>query len=189
MLLDGGCVDISSIMRNVRCIARSPAMTLVEVMIVVVVLAIAAVIAAPMFTQTDVTTLDAACKLLVADLQFAQMHALSHADTRCGLRIAGDNLSYSIVTNAAQPFNCAAAVPVTDIVRDEPYVTVWGSGRAPELGGVSVGGYALDGDTCIAFGSLGELDQSMAATITLRIGALTRTVSVDPISGAATIGP
>jgi len=168
---------------------RRSALTLVEVMIVVVVLAIAAVIAAPMLAETDVGKLQAACRLLIADLQFAQMHALSHAGTRCGLRIAADNQGYSVVTSSAEPFNCAGATAVTDVIRDAAYVTVFGAGRAAELGGVSVGGYALNSDACVAFGALGELDQTTAATITLQIGTESRTVSIDPVSGEAVLGP
>jgi len=158
-------------------------------MIVVLVMAIAAVLAAPMLTETSATKLSSAGELLVADLQFAQMYALAHADTRCGIKITSGNAGYSVVTNAAQPFNCSTATVLSDTVTDGNYTTTFGSGRAAPLSGVTIGTYSLGGDACVAFGSLGELDQAGTATFTLQLGGKTRTVSIDPVSGSATLGP
>ena len=158
-------------------------------MIVVVVLAIAAVIAAPMFKATDATRLDSACKLLVADLQFAKMYSLSHPDTPCGIKIDGGSVGYRIGTSNAATFNCATMVAVTDEISDAAYINTYGSGRATELKGVSVNAYSLGGDACVAFDALGALDQSATATITLRAGGKDRVISIDAISGEATIGP
>lgn len=177
-----------AVQSNRTTIARR-GLTLVEVMIVVVVMAIVGVLAAPMFAATNATRLDAAGKLLVADLQFAQMYALSHAGTRCGVKITSGNTGYSVVTNSAQPFNCTAATELTDIIADQNYTTTFGSGRGSPAAGVTIGTYALGGDACVAFGALGELDQATAATITLQLGGNTRTVSIDPVSGAATLSP
>jgi Tfp pilus assembly protein FimT len=164
------------------------AFTLVEAMIVVIVIAIVAVLAAPKLTATNASRLDAAGKMLVADLQFAQMYALSHADTRCAVKVHVGGESYSVVTNAATPFNCTSATILTDVVTDAAYTNVFGSGRAVPAKNVTVSGYSLGGDNCVVFGSLGELDQATTATITLQVGAKTRVVSIDPISGIATLG-
>jgi type II secretion system protein H len=169
--------------------ARLSGLSLIELMIVVVVLGIAAVLAAPMMAATDATRVDAAARMLMADLQFAQMYSITHADELAALRIQSGGAGYSVVTDGSPPFDCTAATAVTDIVNDTDYDVTFGSGRASELSGVSVDSYSLDGDKCVVFGAFGELDQTSAATITLSAGASTVTVSVDPISGEPTISP
>jgi prepilin-type N-terminal cleavage/methylation domain-containing protein len=171
-----------------RC-TRLGAVTLVELMIVVVVLGIVAAIAAPMLTATDATKVNSAAKLLIADLQFAQAHSISHADDLCGLRVEAGGVGYSITTNGPPPFDCASASAASDIIHDTTLAMTFGSGRAAELSGVSISGYALDGDACVVYDALGALDQATDATITLTAGGSTVTVTVDPISGEATIAP
>jgi len=181
-------------MNSSRLHSRTPgaaprALTLVEVMIVVVVLGIVAAIAAPMLAQTDATRLDAACRLLVADLQYAQMYALSHADALAGIRITAGNQGYAVVVGTPAGFDCATAPELVDEISDRAYATHFGSGRAAELGGVTITAYSLDGDACAALNALGALDQAATATITLQCGSRTRTISIDPFSGEATVSP
>ncbi len=167
----------------------SSALTLVEVLIVVVVLAIMATAAVPMLARAEGTRLQAAASLLLADLQFAQMQSLSHPDALCGVRFDTSAESYALVNDGGGPFDCAAATPIIDAVRQEDYVTVFGAGRAGALAGVTIDAVDLDGDDCLVFGPLGELDQTVSAVITLRMGGDNLTVSIDPVSGEATVGP
>ena len=155
--------------------------TLVEMLIVIVLVAIAATLAMPMLADTDATRLQAATRLLVADLAFAQIESITHADDPRVVTFDSVNASYTIAKSSAP------GTPITEPITNQPYVTQFGSGRASEMTGVTIQGYSLGGDNRIAFGPYGETDQATTATITLQSGTLTMTVQIDPESGETSI--
>ena len=160
--------------------ARAPgdrALTLVELLIVLV--AIAATLAVRL--TADATRLRAVARLLTADLAFAQIESITHADDCCVVIFDQANGSYTIARSSAP------GTPITEPVTGQPYVTQYGSGRVAELAGVSIQGHSLDGDDRVEFGMFGQIDQTMAATITLQVGALSMTVRIDAASGGASI--
>ena len=164
--------------------ARAPddrALTLVELLIVIVLIAIAATLAVPLTADTDATRLRAAARLLTADLAFALIESITHADDRCVVIFDQANGSYTIARSSAP------GTPITEPITGQPYVTQFGSGRAAELAGVSIQGHSLDGDDRVDFGMFGQIDQTTAATITLQAGALSMTVRIDAASGEASI--
>ena len=166
--------------------ARPPAFahrtfTLVEMLIVIVLVAIAATLAMPMLADTDATRLQAATRLLVADLAFAQIESITHADDPCVVTFDSVNASYTIAKSSAP------GTPITEPITNQPYVTQFGSGRASEMTGVTIQGYSLGGDSQIAFGPYGETDQTTTATITLQSGTLTMTIQIDAESGETSI--
>ena len=168
---------------------RCPALTLVEVLIVAVVLSIAALLAAPMVAQTDQTRLQAAARLLIADVAFAQNESITHPDDPYAIKVDSVTASYSVVHDTGYPpFGCASATVVTDPITSQPYTTVFGgTGRGSQLAGVTIQtGAVLGGDDCVLFGQFGETDQSTPASVTLVAGGKTLTLSIDPISGEAT---
>jgi len=161
---------------------------MVELLLVVVILAIAAVMVMPAVGANDQTRVAAAARLLMADLGFAQTESIAHSDDPCGLKFDTDTDSYSVVTSTASgTFDCDAIAIMTNPADRQPYTTTYGTGRGSELTGVSITGVSLDGDDCIVFGRYGGTDQTTAATITLQAGTATLTVSIDPINGEATI--
>lgn len=155
--------------------------SLVELLIVMTLIAIAASVAIPMFSSTDGTRLQAAARLLVADLEFAQIESITHADDLCLLTLNQAAGSY-IVSKASTP-----ATAMTNPGTNQSYLTVFGSGRAAALTGVSIQSYSLDGDNVIGYGALGETDQTTTATITLAAGGQTLVVQIDPTTGEASI--
>ncbi len=170
--------------------ANLRAFTVVELLTVVMILSIVAVLARPLFESTDATRLSAAARLVVADLQYAQMYSISHGDNPMGLKFDTSTSSYTVVQRTGSPpFQCSTAAAVTNPVGGGTFTTTFGAGRAAELVGVGIGSLSLDGDECLVFGSMGELDQTSAATFTLTFGSRSMTISVDPISGEATILP
>ena len=163
---------------------QARAFTIVELLIVIMVVAIAAVMALPLMGGTDDTKLSAAARLLMADLEFAQVESIAHADDpRVVVFDQGTN-SYRVAASSAP------ATPITNPIGNTPYSTTFGAGRAAELGGVTIASYSLDGDAQLGFGALGQLDQATEASITLQAGTSTITVKVDPSSGetSATAG-
>jgi prepilin-type N-terminal cleavage/methylation domain-containing protein len=165
------------------------AFTLVEMLIVVMIVGVTAVLAVPLFRETDATRLAEAARLLVADVQFAQMESINHASAPRGLKFDTAAESYSVVRfEGPPPHDCDSAITETDVLSNGPYVTTYGAGRAALLADVEIVTLSLDGDDCLLFGSLGEADQDTAGTITLRSGTQSMTLSVDPISGDVTAG-
>lgn len=166
------------------------AFTIVEVLIVVMFLSITALLAAPMVSENDATRVRSAARLLIADLQFAQVESIAHADEPRGLRFDKPNATYEVVrANGVSVLGCAQGIVLTNPADTRPYLTQYGGSRGAELDSVTIDSYTLNGDACIAFGALGETDQSSSATVTLRSGAATVTVRIDPISGEATVSP
>jgi len=155
----------------------SRAVTLVELLIVVTLIAIMATLAMPMLSDTDATRLQAAARLLAADLAFAQVESITHANDTCLVTFDQASGSYTVARTSAP------ATPITNPATNQPYVTQFGSGLAAELSGVSIQSYSLDGDNELAFRIYGQTDQSTPATITLEAGGETITVQIDPTTG------
>lgn len=169
--------------------SRGPAFTLIELLIILAIMGIVASMAAPLVHETAATKLQAAGRLLIADLQFAQSGSIAHPDNLYALRFDTSTATYAVVQGGALPFGCSGATVVTNTVDNKPYSTTFGSGRAAPLDDVTIDSVSLDSDNCLAFGTLGETDQTTAATITLRAGSGTLTVSIDPTSGEAMVTP
>lgn len=169
---------------------RRRALTLVELLIVAMVLAIAALLAAPLVGETDQTRLQSAARLLIADIAFAQTESLAHPNDPFGVKFDHAAETYTVVHDATfPPFNCTTATTVTDPITQQPYQTALGAaGRGSQFGGVGIANsLALGGDDCVVFGEFGQIDQSTAATVSLTAGAKSITIQIDPISGEASI--
>lgn len=160
---------------------KRKALTLVEMLIVITLIAIAASLAVPLLGDTAGTRLQSAARLLVADLAFAQIESITHADDPCCVAFDQASGSYTVARSSTP------ATPITNPGTNQPYVTQFGIGRASELSGVSIQGYSLDGDNVLAFGMFGETDQATSATITLEANGQSLTVQIDPVSGEASI--
>ncbi|MCK4658115.1 MAG: prepilin-type N-terminal cleavage/methylation domain-containing protein [Phycisphaerae bacterium] len=171
-------------LRQARCrvpVCGSTAFTLVELLIVIVLVAIAASLVVPMLAGTDDSRLRAASRLLIADLAFAQIESITHADDPRLVSFDQANNSYTIAASSAP------TTPINNPALNQPYVTQFGSGRASEMTGVTIQSHSLGGDDQVVFGILGQLDQADAATVTLQAGNIILTVQIDPTTGEASI--
>jgi hypothetical protein len=149
---------------------------------VIVVLALAAVLAAPVMADRDASRVQAAARLLTADLEFAQIDSISHADDACLVLFNQGAGSYSLARNSSP------GTPITEPITGQPYTVQFGAGRAVEMAGVSIAGYSLGGDDRITFGRYGELDQTTPAHIQLQSGSFTLTIQIDPECGEVSVG-
>jgi prepilin-type N-terminal cleavage/methylation domain-containing protein len=156
--------------------------TLIEVLVTLVCLAIAAAVVLPTVSDNSGDRLRGAAQMLAADLEYAQSESMSHgADPRLFI-VDADKLGYRITTTSAP------AVPITNKVGNDSYITRFGTGRASPLVNVKVGAYSLGGDNRLGFASLGQLDQATPATIQLLCGSRSITLTIDPTTGEVTIG-
>lgn len=167
--------------------AHAAGFTLVEMVIVLLVLGIAAGLAVPMLSADEATKLREAARLLAADLDYARVESIAHADAPRLVVFDAAEGRYWIATAAAPQ------TPVDDPIGVGGYVTAFGNGRAGALGGVGIGELGVAGDTAasgdrLGFGIYGQLDQPTPATIALTCGPLSITLTLDPTSGQAAIG-
>jgi Tfp pilus assembly protein FimT len=148
-----------------------------EVLIVVALLSIVALLVMPSGGGQDEDRLRSAARLLIADLEFAQLRSIADASDPCVIVLDLDTNTYHIAKQS-EP-----ATPIVDPGSNQPYVTTFGTGRAAQLAGVTLDAAAgLTGDQ-LGFTSLGVLDQGPDAAITLRSGAQTMQVIVDAPTG------
>ncbi|HEV2294624.1 MAG TPA: prepilin-type N-terminal cleavage/methylation domain-containing protein [Tepidisphaeraceae bacterium] len=160
--------------------------TLVELLVTVLCVAIAAFIVLPTVSDNSGERVRGAAQILVADLEYAQSRSMSQGDDpgkRCLLVIDPDRAGYRITTRSDP------TAAVTNKIGGDPYVTRFGSGRASSLVNVTVGSYSLGGDQQLGFGALGQLDQPSTATIQLVCGTRSLAITLDPTTGEITTGP
>ena len=161
---------------------RRDGFTLMEVMVVVLILAIAGALAVPLLGQTGGTQLRSAARLLAADVGYAKNESITHADAPRVIVFDKAKDRYHLA-KAASP-----QTPLTNPATDRDYVTDFGTGRARSLEDVAIKGYSVGGDDQLEFGIYGELDQNSPATVTLTSGHEQITVTIDHVNGEATIG-
>lgn len=162
---------------------RNAGFTITEVIVMVAVLSIASAMVVPAFRDQNTTQLRSAAKLLAADLDAAKVESLTHGDDPRLVVFDTTNHTYHIAA-ASDP-----ATPITNPVGRQPYLVDFGVGRAAALGMVEIDRVDLDGDDELGFGLYGQLDQTAPATITLSARDATITLTIDPATGEATIGP
>lgn len=158
--------------------------TLVEMVIVVLILAIAAGLAAPMFGTTEATKLGEAARLISADLAYAQVESIAHADDKRFVQFDTATHTWSIRrTNAPNE-------AIFDVSGLRRYQTTFGAGRAGALDGVRFGALALGGDNRLRYGIYGEADEAGTTPLTIRLlcGNRSLLMTIDRTSGEPTIG-
>ncbi|HET6251773.1 MAG TPA: GspH/FimT family pseudopilin [Tepidisphaeraceae bacterium] len=157
-------------------------MTLIEIMAVLVIFAIASAIVLPQFGKHDDLTAASASRELVADLAFAQSRAIA---TRKMLYVWFDPAAgkYRVLVSIDPP--TLARHPVSQA----PYEVTLGDGP---LGGVSIAAANFDGSATIAFDergmpwSCGEGNAPMPldhGEILLKCGEITATLTISPVTG------
>jgi competence protein ComGC len=161
---------------------RASGMTLVEIIVVVACLSIAAALVLPNLGNTGATQLRGAAETLVADLEFAQQFSLAHGDDPCLVVFdtANESVALARVSNAGS----VIAHPVDKM----PYYSKFGAGRLAHLSSVSIDSVDMGPDNRFAFRSLGQLDQATPVKITLRSRGMRLDVTLDPETGETAIG-
>lgn len=169
------------IVQRCRPTSRAKGLTLLEVLWVVLILAILGALTVPMMGQSNADQLRAAADMLIADLAYAQVQSITHSDDP---RVV-------VFDSAGHGYRIAAAsepdMPIDHPADHEPFEVIFGQRRAANLQGVTIQSYDLGGDDRIAFGPYGQLDQTTPATLTLAAKGLTLPLTIDPVSGEASV--
>ena len=158
------------------------AYTLIEVVIVATVIAIAATVVLPMFGDTKAAKLRAAAQMLSADIAYAQVESMAHGDNP--YMLVFDTVSHMYHIARASDSN----TPVINPIGKQRYEVIFGQGRAMSLTDVKIANVSLNGDNIVTFGLYGQTDQTMPATITLSCGEKSVVITIDPYTGSAIVG-
>jgi prepilin-type N-terminal cleavage/methylation domain-containing protein len=159
--------------------------TMIEMVVVLVILAIAAAIVVPMASSAGTTQLRAAVNIVAADLEYAKSMAISRGQR------------YAVVFDpATETYRIADESGTTiahPVKQGFPYSVDF---RADSrLGSVDIVTASFDGATAVSFDYLGSpysgtgpgATPMNSGVITLRAGGTMRTVSVEPVTGFISI--
>ena len=125
--------------------------TLIEVLVVVTILGIAAAVVTPNLSQAGVFRIQAAVRTLVSDISFAQMDALGYQEQRAIVFDidANEYILVEVQDSTVDPENNA----IYDINRpDQRYVV---SLDREEFGGTTIESAEFDGDNVLIFDEIG----------------------------------
>ena len=154
---------------------------MIELLIVVAILAIAAAIVVPMASSAGSMQLRAAVNTVAADLEYAKSMSISRGQRYAVVfdKTAGIYYQYRVVDQSENP------VPHPITKRPEYVVSFQSDAR---LGQVKIAGVNFNGMDKVSFDSLGSPFDAVGAnlnsgTITLQAGGITRTVNVEPVTG------
>ena len=170
---------------------RANGYTLVEILIVVVILGIAASLIIPSMGSAQVLRIQASMRATVADITFAQSDALAYQERRA--------IFFDIPNNHYAVIRVTGAVldPVNDILHD----TTRHSGLMevdfdePRFGGARLISADFDGDSTLIFDELGGPVQSLTGDVpglggTIRIEGANGTaweITVEPYTGRISV--
>lgn len=163
-----------------RRFARSPlrrGFTLIEALITVVIVAVAAGLAADLFRDTRLETLGAAVRILGSDLDYARASSLASPADPIVLRAASGGSGYWLAR---------ASAPTTPITGPNgPIRVTFGEGRGDACPGVKL---TLSGGTELRFGPFGGvMDPVPTLAFTLLDGTERATIVPDAFTGDVTV--
>lgn len=160
----------------------SAAFSLTEVIVVILVLAIAAAIVVPQMTSASESQVTGAARVLASDLETVRSLAVTTQQSH-SLVFSADRTSYKVVRNYAG--GAYASVPaIAHPVRSGQVYEV-NLARQNGMDRVTVTSATFAGVGYVTFDSRGE--PSNAGTITLRAGTFEMTVSVEGLTGNVSV--
>ena len=145
-------------------------------MLSIAILAIVSVLAVPMFGNNDALQLDVAKRLLVSDIEYAQILAITNPNDQIVLLIEEDGTSWHIATVED------LSTPLLDGVTGEPLLTSMGIGPAASSPDTIISSNMVD--NAIIFNSNGGLyDFSQNAEVMLGCGETSVQVVISATTG------
>jgi len=155
-------------------------LTLLEMLITIAILAIAAATVAPMFSDDSQLRTMGAARILASDIELAQVLTISHPNDPVVVRLEPDKAMYWL----AYASDSETPMPRPD--NGDPYLVQFGEGRARSTQGVTL---ALDqiSNNMLEFEASGALvDFASSPLIQLSQNGSAITLAVAPMTGSIT---
>ncbi len=147
------------------------AFTLIELMIVVVIIGIAAAMAVPMVSSASSFQIRSAANVVAADLEYAKSMSISRGR------------SYSVVFNTTTKSYQIQDPNGTAVAPPGRKATVQ-FGEGTQLSNVAISDVSFSSDK-VTFDYLGS--PNAGGTVQLQAGGMTKTVTVEPVTGFITV--
>ena len=161
---------------------RTGGFTLVELVVVLLVLGVAAGWALPRLSDGRDWQVRSAARLLAADLDAARVGSMTHTAQPRSVVIDSSLKGYHLASTATP------LVPIVNAADGRDYAVTFGRGRAVQLPDV-VFAQVQPADGQLDFSIYGQLESTTPAALTLAAGDTRVTLTVDPMTGRTTIGP
>lgn len=152
------------------------AFTLIEMMITVAIMGIAASIILPAISNNESTYVDAGVSLMVGDLDFAQTMSISDPSVMSIVKFDAPNSRWWVAPLTTPD------TPYTKSYSTETFDTTLGVGRAYLAQGVTFS-LANVTNNYIAYDAFGQLNQTVNPQIIFTYGSATATITVDYETG------
>jgi len=151
--------------------------TFLELLVSLGIMAMLVALAAPMFGSNEALQLDITKRLLVSDLEYAQVLAIANPETEVALIVDEDGSGWSIATLNSP------SVPLTNTSTGEPLVTTLGSNAAASATNVQL--TCNTENNAVAFDQNGGLiDFAQSAQLYLQCGETVLVVEISPTTGS-----
>ena len=160
-----------NVRREISLTSCGRGFTIIEILIVVVIIAIAAMMAVPMVGSADSMQVRSAADVIAADLEYARSMAISRQSIYTVV-FNKSNESYQLVDSRGE-------VIEHPVRKGFQYIVDFGS--SSQLNKIDIVDAAFGGTSQISFSSAGA--PSSGGVVSLRAGETTATISVEPVTG------
>ena len=164
--------------------------TLIEILGVVIILGILAAVILPRLGSTSDQNAMAAARTVMADLLYAQSRSISLQQMHY-VKFNTTSGTYQVMTSISP------AVVISSPVSGQPYTVTFGSSSSTGLQTMQLGSASFDGQTVIAFDSMGvpysynastsTATALVSGTIVVTSGTASSTITVAPYSGQLSV--
>ena len=159
-----------------RCANAARAFTLVEMLVTIAVVGVAAAMVLPMMSSNDSSRVASGAALVISDLDFAQATAINEPAETVLVRFDPRASRWWVALESTPD------TPLTRTYSADPYDTTMGEGRAESAVGVTFSLTDATDDT-IAYDAYGRLTQTANPVITLSCNGATATITIDAETG------
>jgi Tfp pilus assembly protein FimT len=151
----------------------------VEILVVIVILAIAAAVVVPSLSDAADIAAVSGARRIAGDIEYAQNYAIATGNpVTVTFRDKDDaNANSYVVTNTSG----ALTHPINKTDYDIVFSSIEG------MSGLVVQSVDFDGDPNVTFDALGAPDNASDGTVTVKSGDETYTITVAPVTGRVTV--
>jgi prepilin-type N-terminal cleavage/methylation domain-containing protein len=169
--------------------------TLIEILVVVVILGIAAAVIVPQISSRADLKATSAARLIMADLIYVQNRSISQQKYHY-IQFDPATASYTVKSKEGSP---AVMTVVTHPVEQSPYVVALGPAGPGPLRDVKIDTVSFDGQKWIAFDEMGTpyaynattdvMTPMTSGTISLKCKEMVLNIIIEPFTGELRLGP